>query len=350
MIISTTLTGSNQDTIGEALASVVAQVDRCLVIDTGARDRTLEVARETVGDKLLVREFPWVNDFGAARNFALEAAADAGGTWAITVDTDERMIFQPGVDLRARLGRTRANVLLVPYENGYYTKERVIRLPAAVSWKGPTHEVLAGQRAGQTEVLDGVRFRELPKDEESAVKKFQRDAAILARYTEEHPDDPRWFYYLGASLHDLKRYDEAIVAFRKCFRLGGWPEESAWAAYRAAECHCALEQWDAAVETCALGLALRPMTAELAWLAGWASYKAARHDDAIAWSKMAIANGLHEGAGKRFKRIGFRYPPGLYEGPYDVLRHSFSALGDTAAAKAAEREFAAAKRAREKGR
>ena len=78
MIVSTTLTASNADIIGDALASVLTQVDRCLVIDTGARDDTLEVARQVAGEKLLVREFPWRNDFAAARNFALDAAAASG--------------------------------------------------------------------------------------------------------------------------------------------------------------------------------------------------------------------------------------------------------------------------------
>ena len=58
MIVATTLTGSNADIIGDALASVLQQVDRCIVIDTGAKDDTLEVARKVAGDKLLLREFP----------------------------------------------------------------------------------------------------------------------------------------------------------------------------------------------------------------------------------------------------------------------------------------------------
>src|SRR6187551_2491141 len=98
MIVSTTLTGSNADIIGEALASVLEQVDRCIVIDTGARDDTLDVARKVAGDKLLLREFPWKNDFAAARNFALEAAAAPSASWAVTLDTDERLLFDRGFD------------------------------------------------------------------------------------------------------------------------------------------------------------------------------------------------------------------------------------------------------------
>jgi tetratricopeptide (TPR) repeat protein len=347
MIVATTLTASNADIISDALASVVAQVDRCLVIDTGARDATLEVARQVAGDKLLVREFPWKNDFAAARNFALEAAQAAGARWAVTVDTDERLIFDPGFDLRKALEATRANVLLVGEEGGSYGKERIIRLPTATRWTGPTHEALGGQREGESEQLAGVRFRELPKDEATLRRKFERDVAILRKYTRQHAREPRWHYYLGASHQDLGEFAAAIDAYRACAALGGWAEEGAWACYRAAECCCSLQRWDDAIKFCAQGLAIRPATAELAWLAGYAACQAKRYEDAIAWSNMAVVNGLHDGAGAGFPRKSFRNPTALYEGPYDVLRWTFKALGNQAAADEAAREFEAAKRARE---
>jgi len=344
--VSTTLTGSNADTIGDALASVVGQVDRCIVIDTGARDQTLEVARHIAGEKLLVREFPWRNDFAAARNFALHAAEVAGARWAVTVDTDERLIFDAGFDLKQELTRTKSRVLLVSYANGTYAKERVIRLPAKVRWRGPTHEALDGQRSGESSVLSGVYFSELEKDEAQLRHKFERDAAILRDYTQQHPKDPRWHYYLGATLQDLKRYEEAIAAFRACADLRGWNEEGAWACYRMAECCCALRRWSEAIEACARGLAIRPATAELAWLAGFAAHKLKRHEDAIAWSNMAIVNGLYDGAGATFTRIAFRHLPALYEGPYDVLRSTFLDMGNKEAAAAAAAELEAAKAAR----
>jgi tetratricopeptide (TPR) repeat protein len=347
VIVSTTLTGSNADIIGDALASVVAHVDRCIVIDTGAKDDTLEVARRVAGDKLVVREFPWKNDFAAARNFALQAAADAGGTWAVTVDTDERLLFGASFDMRAELARTPANVLLVADEGGFYAKERIVRLPATVHWNGPTHEVLEGQRAGASATLAGLRFQELPKDPKALERKFQRDVAILKKHVKQHGREPRWFYYLGASHQDLGEFAAAIDAYRTCAELGGWPEQGAWACYRAAECCGKLGRWPEAIHFCAAGLAVHPSTAELAWLAGFASYKAGKHADAVAWSNMAIANGLFEGQGSRFTRIGFRYPVALYEGPYDVQRWAYKALGDTAAAAAAERKYDEAKRARE---
>ena len=159
MIVSTTLTGSNADIIGDALASVLPQVDRCIVIDTGAKDATLEVARQVAGEKLLLREFPWKNDFAAARNFALEAAVAAGAQWAVTVDTDERLMFGAGFDLRAALRGHAGEGAAGRRPDGVYAKERIIRLPTTVRWAGPTHEALLGQRPGESEVLAGRAFQ-----------------------------------------------------------------------------------------------------------------------------------------------------------------------------------------------
>jgi tetratricopeptide (TPR) repeat protein len=347
MIVSTTLTGSNADIIGDALASVLAQVDRCLVIDTGAKDDSIEVARAIAGDKLEVRPFSWQNDFAAARNFALDAAAELGATWAVTVDTDERLAFEPGVRLARLLGATRANVCMVLDDAGNYSKERIVRLPAQVRWVGPTHECLDGRSTADTVTLQGVRFRELPKDPAAARRKFERDLAILKRYTRQHSKQARWFYYLGATHQQLGDHAAAIDAFRTCAELRGWEEEGAWACYGAAESCCSLRRWDDALQFCAAGLAIRPATAELAWLAGFAAYKGLRFGDAVAWSNMAIANGLYRGQGAQFERIGFRHPPALYEGPYDVLRWAYQALGTEEAAAAAAHDYELAKAARQ---
>lgn len=69
-IAAMTITGSNRDIVGDALRSVVDWVDFCILIDTGITDDTVEVARAISGDKLIVRQFAWCDDFSAARNFA----------------------------------------------------------------------------------------------------------------------------------------------------------------------------------------------------------------------------------------------------------------------------------------
>jgi tetratricopeptide (TPR) repeat protein len=343
-IISITLTGNNHDIIGDALRSVVDWVDWLLVIDTGISDATLAIAREIAGNKLLVREFPWGDDF-AAGNFALTAAAETGANWAVGLDSDERL-NRGGVDVRSQLAAAEADVLHVAHANGTYAKERFFRLPVRGRYVGPTHEAFISDE-GFVGTLEGVRFDELTKSEEGYRRKAERDVAILTRYTAEHPDDPRWFYYLGDSLAGLGRHDEAIAAFRACASIDGWDEEGAWALYRAAECLLKLDRPEEAVEACAAGMARHAGLAELPWLAAYASWHAGTPAQAVYWARQAIALGHFAGAGGSVPRSGFCHPPALWEGPYDVLRFALRCLGDNTGADEAERLFHEAKAARE---
>ncbi|MGE5406733.1 MAG: glycosyltransferase [Methanosarcina sp.] len=69
----------------ECLESVKDVVDEIVIVDTGSTDKTAEIAQE-YGAKIL--SFEWINDFSAARNFALK---NSSGRWILYLDADERL-------------------------------------------------------------------------------------------------------------------------------------------------------------------------------------------------------------------------------------------------------------------
>ena len=69
----------------ECLESVKDVVDEIVIIDTGSTDNTLKIAKE-FGAKIF--HFDWINDFSAARNFALKQST---GNWILYLDADERL-------------------------------------------------------------------------------------------------------------------------------------------------------------------------------------------------------------------------------------------------------------------
>jgi tetratricopeptide (TPR) repeat protein len=251
-------------------------------------------------------------------------------------DTDER-IDRRGFDIRASLAGIDLDVASIAHVDGSYAKERFFRMPARGAFQGPTHE--AFMHAGRRGELTGPVFREEPKSADGYRRKAERDVAILTRHTAAHPDDPRWFYYLGDALDLLGRKDEAIAAFERCWALKGWDEEGAWAMYRAARCWLDLGDRDRAIEACAAGMARHAGLAELPWLAAFACWQAGRDAQAVHWARISAALGHAFGAGQGAQRIGFRHPPALYEGPYDVLRYALRRLGDEAGADEAERLY-----------
>lgn len=263
MIVSTTLTGNSEEHIAGALESLVYWVDACIVIDTGVTDRTLEVAREVAGDKLIVRQFPWCDDFGAARNFALQTAEEAGADWAWTLDTDERMLFKAAWSNKELETNGDLWVLFTDYVDNSYAKERIIRLNRGVHWQGVTHECVATLPSDEHRALTvNLSFSELPKTPRQMFLKNRRDAQILTEYVKVDPDNPRWWVYLGMTLQLLERYEEALPPLREAMRLAGVDNEGQLAVYRLLACYGKLRRWGDALRLCDIALLLCPGDAD----------------------------------------------------------------------------------------
>jgi tetratricopeptide (TPR) repeat protein len=368
-IVATILAGNSEALIGDAIASAVSWVDRVLLIDTGITDGTRRMAEEIAGPRLIVEEFAWQNDFAAARNFALDAAAACGARWALTLDTDERLAFSgyaSGQALQEILDSDeRVLSWMVAFRDGSYTKERFIKvlgrhpgegptsdgLPDGASrltWSGRTHECLTGFRQGERAVLRDVVAWEIRKSPEEFRAKLLRDLSILLDETREKPAEPRWWYYLGQTYEGISQFPEALDAYRRCAEIrDGWPEQAAWACFKAASCALELRKHGEALELCVLGLARQTESPELAWLAGFVCYQMGRADQAVTWSQLAVALGHFEGRQAGQHRISFRHLPGWYEGPYDVLRYAYRQLGQQALAAQSETKYLAARQCRE---
>ncbi len=343
-IASTTLVGPGTlDLLEGALSSVARAVDVCIVIPTAMEVDDREIVHSARragvhGARLHVRRWGWCDDFAAARNEALRIATQEGADWALTLDTDERIISgrmpTVGVDalelneiIDARPEGAAIGMMLAA--DGSYSKERLIQIqsPHVDRWKGRTHECLPFQN-GQRWQIPRMRFAEEPKSVEAMLDKHTRDVRLLNEEIEAAPTDGRWHYYLGQSLMGLDLRQEAINAFLECAKLDGWNEERAWAAYRAAELYCRATQFENAVKICGYGLSLHAGFCELPWLAAFCSYKLGRFEQAVYWSHMAISTGIWKGCGRAFERTGFRHPPAQYDGPFDILAHAWAELGD----------------------
>lgn len=299
-ICSVTIT-PNEDAVREAEETVRPFVDKCI--------RTIYYSP--------------IIDFSLARNLALQNAADEGYDWALMLDTDERIHKTRGSLHNALVGESH-DMLHVWADDHSYAKPRLFRLPARGHYTGPTHECWVSDPGSTTGTLDGITFSELPKTEAQYRAKAERDREILEQYTQEHPGDPRWFYYLGDTYSGLGDDLRAVNAFWECWELNGWDEESAWAAYRIAEINCKIGNYDDALGWCTRGMSRHPGMAELPWLAGYCCFKMGRFQHAIWWEEMAIALNKAKAADHR---INFRHEPALWEGPYDVMSHASAALG-----------------------
>jgi len=258
MIVSTTITDSNGDIIRDALESLVYWVDKCIVIDTGITDNTLEIAHEVAGSKLVVHRFPWVNDFAAARNFALQAAQGEGADWAWTLDSDERMLFRSEWSNHELETNGDLWVLFTYQMDQSYIKERIIRLGKGVRWQGLTHECAQTIPDENRALTLNLSFTELQKTPHQMYQKNVRDLELLTQQVASQPEEPRWWRYLGSTYLNMRRYEEALPPLLKCVSLAGAEGEGGNAVCRALQCYGHLRRWQEAIDLCDRALDSNP--------------------------------------------------------------------------------------------
>jgi glycosyltransferase involved in cell wall biosynthesis len=74
-----------ESNLRDCLESVKDIADEIVIVDTGSKDRTLDIAREFDAQ---IHHFNWIDDFSAARNYALSKST---GDWILYLDADERL-------------------------------------------------------------------------------------------------------------------------------------------------------------------------------------------------------------------------------------------------------------------
>ena len=89
------ITCDEERNLARTLASV-SFADEIVVVDSGSRDRTVEIAR-SFGARVFVRDWP---GFAAQKNFAI---AQCSGDWILSLDADEEMTPELRTQIRVLL-------------------------------------------------------------------------------------------------------------------------------------------------------------------------------------------------------------------------------------------------------
>jgi glycosyltransferase involved in cell wall biosynthesis len=207
--------------IERCLASVAPHISTWVICDTGSEDGTQAKIRDFFGAREipgLLFNIPWLN-FGETRNEALNIARSNPRV----PEFEYLLLCDADMELFGEFGELTAPAYLLEQRSASlrYWNVRLVRHDVPARYVGVTHEYLSVEGSVN---LASAWFQD-HADGANRPGKAERDAALLKAAVTQDPTDARSWFYLGNSLKDLGRLDEAAVALRKRVELGGWDEE-----------------------------------------------------------------------------------------------------------------------------
>ncbi|MDR1064940.1 MAG: glycosyltransferase family 2 protein [Oscillospiraceae bacterium] len=239
-----------------------------IVVDTGSTDRTVELA-EKMGARVL--HFEWINDFSAAKNFAIEQAR---GNWIAFLDADEYFDEKDTKLLWGFLERAEANPKAYPGLNFIRCRwinlndkgeafviqeqDRVFRNKPEIRYVNKIHEHLSIGEGGLFLTDIKIYHTGYTKEAMSSKNTFERNLAPIEEELRENPDNLTMKGYLADTLRaapggvDTARvvelYTEIIEGSREGKSVYKFTVDNAYAYLSNYYLNQGEEKWDYALE------------------------------------------------------------------------------------------------------
>ena len=201
------------DKIGNILSDVQAFADEIVVVDTGSEDATKCVA---LGWNAKIFDYPWHDDFSAARNHTIDQAT---GDYIVVLDADDR-INEKNIE-RILEWRKDLNGSVYAFqisnddnENLTHTFNQIRAFPNRpdLRYEGWVHNTLdpAVEKAGLKIISTRILVIHSGYSDEAVVHaKHDRALSILEREVIAKPESARVHCYLGAIYEQRGRNQEA---------------------------------------------------------------------------------------------------------------------------------------------
>lgn len=221
---------NEEENIQRALSWGKGIVSEQIVVDTGSTDRTVQIAQK-MGAK--VYSFPWIDDFSAAKNYAVD---QAGGEWIAFLDADEYFSAEDAeelIDLLRKIDRefsseTRPEMVTCTWahldDSGRVfdvgTQHRIFRNVKELRYHNKIHEQLAYPDHRLPKSLNATSELTIfhtgyARSSLDQTKKLERNIRMLKKALEEKPADYNSMSYLADALVLNGREEEAERLWEK---------------------------------------------------------------------------------------------------------------------------------------
>ena len=278
-----------EEVLGRCLDSVRKLVDEIIIVDTGSRDRTKEVAAAYTDQ---IYDFVWIDDFAAARNYAFEKGRMSYLMW---LDADDLIPAEEAgkfMEMKERISDK--DVIMMPYitafdENGkasfFYYRERIVKNDAGFLFRGKVHEVI--QPSGKIYYSDiPVEHRKLRVKEGGG----ERNLRIYEKMEKSGEYfDSRALYYYGRELMFHEKYEKgAEILNRFLARPDGWKENKIDAARQLAVCYYGMGEEQKALHSLLCAFEYDVPRGEVCCDLGRHFLDREKYEQAVFWYKQAL--------------------------------------------------------------
>lgn len=205
--------------IARWLASAGSYSDEIVFVDTGSTDDTRQIAASAGA---IVYEYPWQDDFAAARNFALEKAL---GEWIVFLDADE-IFFEPHKvraflqALECRQSEIEAVAPTIINIDADAHDLEIQRFQAVRIWRnrpgrryiGCIHEAVYDDGMPLQQVLKTktLSIRHTGYSSSRVRQKLRRNLQMLQQKICQNDQDSSYYRYLADCYYGLRDYSAAL--------------------------------------------------------------------------------------------------------------------------------------------
>lgn len=211
-----------EDVLSRCLDSVKGIFDEIIIVDTGSKDNTKEIAKQYTNK---IYDFEWCDDFSKARNYAFSKATKDYIMW---LDADDILKEEDNLKLQEfKKNMPDVDVVMMPYniafdKNGKptfsYYRERLLKRERHFNWIDPVHEYL--------EIYGNIMTQEIAITHQKEKNYTDRNLKIYQSMEQnKQPFSPRNLYYYGRELVDHKKYKKAQTILKRFLKTNGWIED-----------------------------------------------------------------------------------------------------------------------------
>ncbi|MBW2319342.1 MAG: glycosyltransferase [Deltaproteobacteria bacterium] len=231
------------------LGSVRKYVDEIIVVDTGSKDRTVQIAEE-YGAKVFNHK--WEGDFSKHRN---QAIGYAKGKWTLVLDADEELKNGSGEILRQAIQHdeidsielTNISFFNKGSSEAWVKQIRIFKNSPEVYYSDIVHEQIMGLKNTKRFPIF-VNHYGYDLGEGISEKKHKRNVRLLQEQIKREPDN--FFYHLNLSVsysthfEYSKAVNEGLTALRLARGRGLMDDNVLWAHYIVSSAYLKLDDLD----------------------------------------------------------------------------------------------------------